>query len=236
VGAAAVEVLEHAGFQVRLPRGPVCCGLTWVSTGQLDVARAVMRRTARVLKEATDSAAPGEEVPIVGLEPSCTSVLRGELPEFLGTETARRVGERTRTLAAFLAEALADGGRLEAFGGLSGEAITQMHCHQSATLGTEADRDLIAATGLSNRVLDSGCCGLAGNFGFEEGHWEVSVGAAERVLLPEVRAAGPDTTVLADGYSCRTQVDQLTGRRPEHLAQVLRRAITPGRRRTGGRS
>ncbi|WP_236541212.1 FAD-binding and (Fe-S)-binding domain-containing protein [Spiractinospora alimapuensis] len=219
VGAAAVEVLEHAGFSVRLPRGPVCCGLTWVSTGQLDVARFVMRRTTKVLADAVAA-----DIPIVGLEPSCTSALRGELPEMVDTDAARGVGERTTTLAGLLAERASD----VDFGELSGDALTQVHCHQHATLGFEADRDLIGGTGLSNRVLDSGCCGLAGNFGFEPGHYDVSVGAAERVLIPEVRAADADTTVLADGFSCRTQVDQLTGRRPEHLAEVLRRAIRTG--------
>lgn len=225
VGAAAVEVLEHAGFTVRLPKGPVCCGLTWVSTGQLDMARAVMRRTERALSETVEAG-----IPIVGLEPSCTSVLRGELPEMLDTGTARRIGEQTHTLASFLAERAPD----TDFGGLDGQAITQVHCHQHATLGFEADRRLIEGTGLTNRVLDSGCCGLAGNFGFERGHYEVSVGAAERVLMPEVRAAGEDTAVLADGYSCRTQISQLGGPRPEHLAELLRRSIRSGTRPPGG--
>ena len=224
VGTAATEVLEHAGFRVIVPQRPVCCGLTWVSTGQLDVARTVMRHTARTL------AAPLRAgIPVVGLEPSCTSVLRGELPEYLsGTgedptvaATAEQLGQQTHTLAGFLNEYAPD----TEFGHLDTSAITQVHCHQHATLGFSADQRVMEQAGVQNRTLDSGCCGLAGNFGFEDGHYDVSVAAAERRLMPEVRNAAPDTAILADGYSCRTQIDQLSGRRAEHLAEVLRRAI-----------
>jgi Fe-S oxidoreductase len=107
-------------------------------------------------------------------------------------------------------------------------ALTQVHCHQHAALGTAADEQLLAAIGLDNRMLDSGCCGLAGNFGFERKHYEVSRAAAERVLLPEVRAAGPQTLLLADGFSCRTQIGQLGGRRALHLAEVLLQALRMG--------
>ncbi|WP_371483194.1 FAD-binding and (Fe-S)-binding domain-containing protein [Kitasatospora sp. NBC_00315] len=209
---AAVEVLEHLGFVVVLPDGPVCCGLTLVSTGQLDAARRVMRRSLRAL-------AP--DLPVVGLEPSCTTALREELPKLLG-EAGRPVAGRTRTFAEFLDESAA-GLELPRVGG---SAITQTHCHQHAVLGTGADRRIDARIGLANRVLDSGCCGLAGNFGFERGHWDVSVAVAERVLLPEVRAAGPETAVLADGFSCRTQISRLAdGRRALHLAELLQRAL-----------
>ncbi|MFC9330064.1 FAD-binding and (Fe-S)-binding domain-containing protein [Kitasatospora sp. NPDC057015] len=209
---AAVEVLEHLGFAVELPTGPVCCGLTWISTGQLDTARRVMRRSLRALPP---------DVPVVGLDPSCTATLREELPKLLGA-AGRPVAGRTRTFAEFLDEFAAD---LE-LPQVGGTAITQTHCHQHAVLGTEADRRIDARIGLANRVLDSGCCGLAGNFGFERGHYEVSVAVAERVLLPEVRAAAPGTVLLADGFSCRTQIDQLAdGRRALHLAELLRRAL-----------
>ncbi|MDS1268806.1 FAD-binding and (Fe-S)-binding domain-containing protein [Lipingzhangella sp. LS1_29] len=224
IGAAATEVLEHAGFTVIVPRNPVCCGLTWVTTGQLNVARAVMRHTVRTL------AAPLRAgVPVVGLEPSCTSVLRGELPEYLSAASenadvaawATQLGQQTHTLAGFLNEYAPDA----EFGNLDVDAITQVHCHQHATLGFSAEERLMERVGLHNRTLDAGCCGLAGNFGFEDGHYEVSVGAAERRLLPEMRAATPDTAVLADGYSCRTQIEQLGDRRAQHLAEVLRTAI-----------
>ncbi|GJF34382.1 lactate dehydrogenase [Kitasatospora sp. NE20-6] len=210
---AAVEVLERLGHDVRLPDGPVCCGLTWISTGQLGVARAVARRSLAALP-------PG--VPIVGLEPSCTAALREEWPRLLGTTdpAARELASRVRTFAEFLDE---DGTDLPHLGG---RAVTQVHCHQHAVLGTAADRRVEAALGLDNTVLDSGCCGLAGNFGFEQGHYDVSVAAAERVLMPAVRAAAPDTTVLADGYGCRVQIAQLgDGRSAVHLAQLVRDSL-----------
>ncbi|MEV4616601.1 FAD-binding and (Fe-S)-binding domain-containing protein [Kitasatospora sp. NPDC049258] len=215
---AAVEVLEALGFAVRLPDGPVCCGLTLVSTGQLSLARRVMRRSLRALPAG---------LPVVGLDPSCTAALREEWPRLLGAEAGPLPG-RVRTLAEFL-----DGAGV-ALPRLGGRAVTQVHCHQHAVLGTAADRRIEARIGLDNRVLDSGCCGLAGNFGFERGHYEVSVAAAERVLMPAVRAAGPDTLVLADGLSCRLQIGQLgDGRRALHLAEVLRLALRgaadPGR-------
>lgn len=207
---AAVEVLEHLGFAVRLPAGPVCCGLTWVSTGQLGTARRVMRRSVRALPTG---------LPVVGLDPSCTAALREELPRLIGAAAGDLPG-RVRTLAEFLDES---GVELPA---APWSAKTQVHCHQHAVLGTGADRRIEARMGLANEVLDSGCCGLAGNFGFERGHYEVSVAAAERVLLPAVRAADPATVLLADGFSCRTQIAQLSGgRRAVHLAELLRRAV-----------
>jgi Fe-S oxidoreductase len=237
VGRAAVEVLEHLGFAVLLPDRAVCCGLTWISTGQLGIARQVMRRTLRVLAAGPPSA---RGIPVIGLEPSCTTALRDELPALLGrdpryVEQARLTAGRVRTFAEFLDE-YAPGGYhgdghapgLPALPSLPGRSLTQVHCHQRAALGTEADARVIARIGLDNRVLDSGCCGLAGNFGFERGHYEVSRAAAERVLLPEIRAADADTLILADGFSCRTQIAQLAdGRRALHLAEAVRRAIGP---------
>ncbi|PBC76142.1 FAD/FMN-containing dehydrogenase [Streptomyces sp. TLI_235] len=207
---AAVEVLEHLGFEIRLPDAPVCCGLTLLSTGQLGLARRVMRRSLRAVPAG---------LPVVGLEPSCTAALREELPRLLGREAGDLPG-RVRTFAEFLDESGVSLPRLAA------DAVTQVHCHQHAVLGTTADRHVEQRMGVHNEVLDSGCCGLAGNFGMERGHWDVSVAAAERVLLPAVRAAAPETVVLADGLSCRTQIAQLAdGRRAVHLAELVRRAI-----------
>ncbi|MFJ6216013.1 FAD-binding and (Fe-S)-binding domain-containing protein [Streptomyces sp. NPDC092296] len=216
VARAAVAVLEHLGYAVELPDRAVCCGLTWISTGQLGTARRVLRRTVRTLPP---------DIPVVGLEPSCTTALRDELPALLGRDprdgaAARAVAGRVRTFAEVVDAHAA------ALPTLPGSAITQVHCHQHAALGTDADRRVTARLGLDNRVLDSGCCGLAGNFGFERGHYEVSRAAAERVLLPEIRAAAPETLVLADGFSCRTQIAQLGGgRRALHLAEVVQRAL-----------
>ena len=212
---AAVEVLEHLGHEVRLPDGPVCCGLTLVSTGQLGLARRVVRRSLRAVPAG---------LPVIGLEPSCTASLREDAPRLLGAE-AGELPRRIRTFAEFLEESGAPLPRLEA------AAVTQVHCHQHAVLGTAADRRVEQRMGVRNAVLDSGCCGLAGNFGMERGHYEVSVAVAERVLLPAVRAAAPGTVVLADGLSCRTQIAQLAdGRKAVHLAELVLRAIreSPG--------
>ncbi|MER6396030.1 FAD-binding and (Fe-S)-binding domain-containing protein [Kitasatospora sp. NPDC001603] len=214
---AAVEVLSHLGFDVRLPDGPVCCGLTWFSSGQLGTARRVMRRSLRAL------AATGlpAGTPVVGMDPSCTATLREDLPRLLGAD-GRPLAERTRTFAEFIDQYAPDAPLPR----LPLDAVTQTHCHQHAVLGTAADRRVEARTGLRNRVLDSGCCGLAGSFGFERGHFEVSVTIAERVLLPELRAADPDTVVLADGFSCRTQIAHLAeGRQALHLAELLQRGL-----------
>ncbi|KWX01308.1 dimethylmenaquinone methyltransferase [Carbonactinospora thermoautotrophica] len=213
VGRAAVAVLEDAGFRVVLPERPVCCGLTWVSTGQLGIARRVMRRTLDTLGPVLDAG-----VPVVGLEPSCTALFRSDLPELLpGDARARALAERTYTFAGFLAEHAPDWAPPR----LDRPAITQVHCHQHAVLGTAAEEELLRRAGVANQRLDSGCCGLAGDFGFERGHYEVSMALAERVLLPAVRAADPGTLVLADGFSCRTQIAQGAGRRALHLAEAL---------------
>ena len=158
------------------------------------------------------------------LEPSCTAALRTDGPELLPDEPlAARLAQGVRTFAEVLAEhtdalraaATAPGGR----------ALVQVHCHQHAELGTDADRAVLAALGVQAEVLDSGCCGLAGNFGFEKGHYDVSLACAERVLLPAVRAADRDVAVLADGFSCRVQLRQSTTREPVHLAQLAARAL-----------
>ncbi|WP_371515992.1 FAD-binding and (Fe-S)-binding domain-containing protein [Kitasatospora sp. NBC_01300] len=214
---SAVEVLEHLGFDVRLPAGPVCCGLTWYSTGQLGTARRVLRRSLRTL---ADAGLPAD-TPVVGMDPSCTAALREDLPRLLGPD-GRPLAERTRTFAEFLDQYAPDAPLPQ----VPLDAVTQTHCHQHAVLGSAADRRVEDRLGLHNRVLDSGCCGLAGNFGFERGHFEVSEAIAERVLLPEVRAAAPDTVVLADGFSCRTQIAQLAqGRQALHLAELIARAL-----------
>ena len=218
VPAAAVRVLEDAGFTVVLPRGQVCCGLTWVSTGQLDVARRVMRRAVRALSPLVE-----EGLQVVGLEPSCTAALRHDLMELLPGPESERVAGAVHTLSGFLNEYAPDWEPPR----VAASALAQVHCHQHAVIGFEEDRKLIERAGIDGEVLDSGCCGLAGDFGFTEGHYEVSTAIGEQELLPRVRAAGPDTLVLADGYSCRTQIEQGTDRRALHLAEVLAGALPP---------
>jgi Fe-S oxidoreductase len=222
IGRAAVEVMEDAGFEVRVPQEPVCCGLTWVSTGQLATARRVLRRTLRVLR---DDIRTG--VPLVGLEPSCTTMFRSDGLELLdGDEDMRRLAAQTRTLAEVLADKAPDWDPPK----VNAHAMRQTHCHQHAVLGSEPDHALLARAGIDTEQLSSGCCGLAGNFGMTAAHRDVSLACAEQGLLPAVRAAAPDTLVLADGFSCRTQIDDAnTGKRPRHLAEVLHAAVR-GRR------
>lgn len=218
VGRAAVRVLESAGRTTVLPTPGVCCGLTYVSTGRLGAARSVMRRTL-------DRMGPLLGEPLVVLEPSCAATLRTDLPELLPDDPrAAELAASVRTLAQYLEEYAPEWTPPR----LDRPVAGQTHCHQHAVLGDAAERRLREKAGLTGE-LSGGCCGLAGNFGFEKGHWDVSVACAEDQLLPSVRAAGPGTEVLADGFSCRTQLDQLAGRRARHLAEVLAEGLPPER-------
>ena len=218
IGVAAVQVLEDAGFEVRLPDRSLCCGLTWISTGQLGIAKRVLRHTVATLRDEIRAG-----IPLVGLEPSCTAVFRADAPELLaGDEDVRRLSMQTVTLAEVLTRRAPDWRPPP----VNRQAIVQTHCHQHAVMGFQADRELLERVGVEVDVLDSGCCGLAGNFGFERGHFEVSLACAERVLLPAVRRADRQTVLVADGFSCRTQVEQArTGRQGVHLAELLASAV-----------
>ncbi|WP_049572631.1 FAD-binding and (Fe-S)-binding domain-containing protein [Nonomuraea sp. SBT364] len=221
IAVAAVRVLEAAGYQVVVPPRTLCCGLTWISTGQLDIARRVLNRTLRTLGPLLRTG-----VPIVGLEPSCTAALRDDAPALLAqNRQAGRLAEQTVTLAELLTRT--DGWRPPPVGGA---AVAQPHCHQHAVLGYDADRRLLAEAGVEVDVV-GGCCGLAGDFGFSAGHLDVSMACAEHELLPAVRAAGPEALILADGFSCRTQIEHAgSGRRAVHLAEVLAAATRSAER------
>jgi FAD/FMN-containing dehydrogenase/Fe-S oxidoreductase len=222
IARAAVAVLEDAGWRVHVPPMSVCCGLTWISTGQLDTARRVLRRSVSVLRPYLRAGTL-----VVGLEPSCTAVLRSDAADlFPHDEDVARLRRQTVTLAELLHEHT-PGWRPRP---VRRPAIVQTHCHQHAVLGFDADRAVLDAAGVQADVLDSGCCGLAGNFGFEAGHYDVSMACAERVLMPAVRAAGEATAVVADGFSCRTQIAQgdANGRRAVHLAQLLAEGLRSG--------
>ncbi|MDQ6850676.1 MAG: FAD-binding protein, partial [Actinomycetota bacterium] len=212
VGRAAVRVLEAAGYSVAITDKPVCCGLTWISTGQLDGARKRLRRSLDALESAITAG-----VPIVGLEPSCTAVLRSDVTELVPEDPrSRAVARATRTLAELLTAS--DGWAPPDLSGVT--AVAQPHCHQHAVMGWDADAELLARAGADITTV-GGCCGLAGNFGFERGHYEVSCAVAETALLPAVRSAPPGAVLLADGFSCRTQLEQLAGVHGVHLAQLL---------------
>ncbi len=186
-----------------------CCALTWITTGQLDQARTIMERTVATLAPYVASG-----VPVVGLEPSCLATLRSDAVELTGSEHAVTVAEGVLSFAELverLAVPLPD---------LTGvEVVAQPHCHQHAVLGWTADRRLLERAGAGVTQV-SGCCGLAGNFGMEKGHYETSVAVAETHLLPAVRRR-PDAVVLADGMSCRVQLDDLAGVQAMHLAELF---------------
>lgn len=210
-GKAGVALLESAGYQVELLDRQACCGLTWISTGQLDTAREIVGSAVAKLHPYVAAG-----VPIVGLEPSCLGVLRSDAVELLDDPRAVDVAKGVFTLAELLART--EGWTAPDLSGTT--VIVQPHCHHASVMGFEADMALLAATGATIERL-SGCCGLAGNFGVEKGHYEVSVQIAELQLLPAVRAAAAGTVVLADGFSCRTQLDDLIGVEAIHLAQLL---------------
>lgn len=215
VGQAAVEVVDSAGWHVSVPEQRLCCGLTWISTGQLKTAKRVLRRTVSALAAHVRSGGL-----VLGLEPSCTAVFRGDAPElFPQDDDVERLRRQTVTLAELLHDR-SPGWRPPQ---IDRTALVQTHCHHHAIMGDDADKALLHDAGVDAEVLDSGCCGLAGNFGFEDGHYEVSKACAERVLLPALRQADPRAVILADGFSCRTQIEQGNsgGRGAIHLAELL---------------
>jgi Fe-S oxidoreductase len=211
-----VSVLQAAGYAVAVPETSTCCGLTWISTGQLDGARRQLRRTVRTLAPYVNAGAL-----VVGVEPSCVAVLRSDAEELLRGDDAflaHDVAAATCTLAELLGQT-PDWSPPDLRGS---RVIAQPHCHHHAIMGWSPDADLLSRAGAEVQRL-GGCCGLAGNFGVERGHHDVSVAIAEHQLLPAVREMGPNDRVLADGFSCRTQLSDLAGVRAEHLAQLLDR-------------
>jgi Fe-S oxidoreductase len=206
IGIAAVRLLEDAGFRVGIPDRA-----GWISTGQLDAARRILRRTVAGLLPVVNA-----DIPVVGLEPSCTATLRSDSPDLLATPDARKVASGIRTLGELLSDLT--GWEPPSLDGMS--VVAQPHCHHSAVMGWDPDAALLRRAG-ARLTRVAGCCGLAGNFGVERGHYEVSVAVAETGLLPAVRSAPEDAVLLADGFSCRAQLVDLAGRRAVHLAQLL---------------
>jgi Fe-S oxidoreductase len=211
---AAIRVLEASGLTVRVIEDDACCALTWITTGQLDQARAIMERTVAALAPYVASG-----VPVLGLEPSCLATLRSDAVELTADPRAAEVAAGVLTFAELI-------DRLDvSVPDLTGvEVVAQPHCHQSSVLGWAADERLLTRAGATvTRV--AGCCGLAGNFGMERGHYEVSVAIAETHLLPAVRG-NPGAVVLADGMSCRVQLDDLADVPAMHLAELLASRIS----------
>lgn len=216
VAVAGVRVLEAAGYQVDVVGDEACCGLTWLTTGQLDQARQRMSRTVEILAGRLD-----EGQRLVALEPSCLSAVRGDGPALVGTEAAGRVAANLHSLAELLTTT--PSWEPPSLQGI--QVVAQPHCHQYAVLGWDADAALLRRAGAEVQQV-AGCCGLAGNWGAERGHHDVSLAIAGLHLTPALDRAGPETVVLADGFSCRAQLEQL-GRIPgRHLAELLDQAST----------
>jgi FAD/FMN-containing dehydrogenase/Fe-S oxidoreductase len=212
---AATDVLEAAGYEVIIPRKRLCCGRPLYDWGFLGMAKTLLRETMDALKPELDAG-----IPIVGLEPSCVSVFRDELPNlFAGDADAMRLSKSVKTLPEFL---LDEGIELPK---LKGKALVQSHCHHKAILHFDDEEKVLKKLGLDVDHPDSGCCGMAGAFGFEPDKYELSMRVGERVLLPAVREASNDTIIVADGFSCREQIAQGTDREALHLAQVLQMAL-----------
>jgi Fe-S oxidoreductase len=216
IAQAAVEVLEHAGYQVIIPQAALCCGRPLYDFGMLTTAR---HQLEEVLTALQPQIAAG--IPLVGLEPSCVSVFRDEMVNLMPhNRDAHRLREQTFLLSEFLIKKAAYRPPQ-----LKRKALVHGHCHHKSVLKFDSEQELLKRTGLDFNVLDSGCCGMAGSFGFEAEKYDVSVKIGERVLLPAVRQAAEDTLIIAGGFSCMEQIEQLTGRRALHIAEVLQMAI-----------
>jgi FAD/FMN-containing dehydrogenase/Fe-S oxidoreductase len=213
---AAVEVLESAGYRVHLPASNLCCGRPLYDYGMLDLAKRKLREAIHALRPALD-----DGVPIIMLEPSCASVFRDELLNlFPDDPDAVRLSRQSLLLGEFLA-------RHPGYTPprLRRRALMHAHCHHKAVMGTDADTGLLRAMGLELDCPETGCCGLAGSFGYERDHYDVSMQIGERVLLPAVRQASQETLIIADGFSCRSQIEHGTSRRALHLAEVMQMAL-----------
>jgi FAD/FMN-containing dehydrogenase/Fe-S oxidoreductase len=215
---AAVEVLEAAGYRVEVPSQRICCGRPLYDHGMLTLAKRLLRQTLAALGPEIDAGTP-----VVGLEPSCMAVFRDELVNFFPEdERARRLSKQSFLLSEFLEKAGFDPPKLRR------KAVVHGHCHHKAVMTMRDEEAQLAKTGLDCKLLDAGCCGMAGVFGFQKEHYGMSMEIGERVLLPEVRKADRDTIIIADGFSCREQIAQSTDREAMHFAEVLALALREG--------
>ncbi|HET9715094.1 MAG TPA: FAD-binding and (Fe-S)-binding domain-containing protein [Pseudolabrys sp.] len=210
---AATRVLEAAGFEVAIPDRPLCCGRPLYDWGWLPRAKRLWEETFSALKPAVEAG-----MPIVGLEPACVSAFRDELVNlFPNDERAKRLSNQTMFFSDFIAAHIGD--LVDRRAPL--KALVQIHCHQHAVLKTDGERKVLSGMRVEYEVLPSGCCGMAGAFGFEADKYSVSQTIAERVLLPRVRSADAQTVILANGFSCREQIEQGTRRKTFHIAQLI---------------
>ncbi|HEY8128229.1 MAG TPA: FAD-binding and (Fe-S)-binding domain-containing protein [Hyphomicrobium sp.] len=216
----ATRVLEGAGFRVIIPQRPVCCGRPLFDWGMLKSAKSLLNRVLAQLAPEVNNGTP-----VIGLEPACTATFRDELINlFPENPTARRLSSQTLLFSEFIDEHSHE----FAFEPIHRKAIVQIHCHHHSVMKDAAERRVLDRLGLEYDVMPSGCCGMAGSFGFESAKYDLSMKAAERVMLPTVRAATPETLVLANGFSCREQIEQATGRTTLHLAELIAGRAKPG--------
>lgn len=209
--AAMVAVLANAGYAPEVLTDEACCGLTWITTGQLDTARRRLRAALDVLGPLAEAG-----IPVVGVEPSCTAVWHSDALDLVGDDPrTEAVARNVHTLAEMLQAARWTPPSLAGH-----VVVAQPHCHHASVLGFGPDAELLRAAGAELRVV-GGCCGYAGNFGVEKGHYEFSVAVAKHDLLPAIEEAGPEAIILADGFSCRRQTSELAGRRALTLAELL---------------
>jgi Fe-S oxidoreductase len=220
IGRAAVDVLAAAGFAPLISPPGLCCGRPLYDFGMLGTARRALRRVLDAMSPYIE-----DGWPVVVLEPSCASVFRDELRKLMPhDEHARRLVAQTFTLDELL-ERYAPDWTPPA---LNRQALIHPHCHRSALIGPGGQRDLLARAGVEAQLTNAGCCGMAGSFGYEAGErYDVSMAIGERVLLPAVRDTDRETIVVADGFSCRTQIEAGTGRRALHTAEVLQIGLQP---------
>jgi len=218
---AAVEILEAAGCRVKIPSRPLCCGRPLYDFGMLDLAK---RQLGQIIETLEDDIAAG--TPVVGLEPSCVAVFRDELPNlFPHDESAKRLSGQTMTLSEFLRRHRPDWRPAR----VDRKALVHGHCHHKAVMGFAAESEVLKQAAREVEILDSGCCGMAGSFGFKREHYEVSQRIGELAVLPAVRHASVDDLIVADGFSCREQIAQGTSRRAFHTAELLQLALHDGK-------
>lgn len=228
VGRATVEVLEDAGYDVIVPQAHLCCGRPLYDYGFLDTAVRWLRQILHTLRPYIHAG-----VPMVVMEPSCCAVFRDELKNLLPNDMdANRLNRQTFTLGEFLER------KAEHYSPptLKRKALLHGHCHHKAIMGLSSEQSILKKMGMEIDAPDSGCCGMAGGFGFTNGpQYDVSIGAGERVLLPKVREMSEEDVIVTDGFSCKEQIEQTTDRHAMHLAQVIQTALHYGPRGPIGR-
>jgi Fe-S oxidoreductase len=221
VGKALVSVLEAAGYAVYLAEGRKCCGRPLITGGQADQAKPWVDHNVTLLAPYAQAG-----IPIVGIEPSCILTLRDEYVSLASDrKRAQLVASHALTLDEFVAQAAAAGKFNPPTRPEARKALLHGHCHHKALVGNESTVAALRAVGYTVETIPSGCCGMAGDFGYERDHYEISQRIGEDRLFPAVRGAAPGTTIVASGTSCRHQIDHFTGKMPMHLAEALAAAL-----------